>query len=68
KAMGQNKIEIKLIAKLARRAQTFKKRIKGLFNKAYELSVLTKSKVAVVIVKEDGKLETYPSSNLTPIL
>lgn len=65
--MGRKKIRIEPLEDKRNRQITFLKRKFGLMKKAYELSVLCKSEVALIIFK-DGKLVQYASSDMDKIL
>jgi MADS-box transcription factor len=59
--MGRRKIQIVPINDDRNRTVTFQKRKNGLFKKAYELGVLCKSDVAVIIFGHNQKLYEYVS-------
>ncbi|KAJ1756161.1 Myocyte-specific enhancer factor 2D, partial [Coemansia sp. RSA 1591] len=54
--MGRKKIKIQTIKDERNRQVTFLKRKAGLLKKAYELSVLCDSEIAVVIFSSQNKL------------
>ncbi|GKT24528.1 hypothetical protein ADUPG1_012764 [Aduncisulcus paluster] len=66
--MGRNKIDIEYIQDPRKRQVTFGKRHKGLMKKAYELGVLTKADVAVIIINSKGEVFQYSSSDIPAIL
>nr|UBT84085.1 MADS-affecting flowering-related transcription factor 8.5 [Arabis alpina]UBT84090.1 MADS-affecting flowering-related transcription factor 8.5 [Arabis alpina]UBT84108.1 MADS-affecting flowering-related transcription factor 8.5 [Arabis alpina] len=61
--MGRRKVEIKRIENKSSRQVTFCKRRNGLIEKARQLSVLSGSSVALVIVSATGKLYTSSSGD-----
>lgn len=65
--MGRKRIRIELLKDDRNRQVTFLKRKFGLMKKAYELSVLCRADVALIIFK-DGKLVQYASSDMDKIL
>uniref|UniRef100_A0A0X3PEZ6 MADS-box domain-containing protein n=1 Tax=Schistocephalus solidus TaxID=70667 RepID=A0A0X3PEZ6_SCHSO len=66
--MGRRKIEIKPILDPKTLLVTFAKRKVGLFNKAYELSVLCKCKVAVLVVTSRDRVHKFASTKFDEIL
>eukprot|EP00764_Aduncisulcus_paluster_P007595 gnl/Carplike_NY0171/2484_a3338_527.p1 GENE.gnl/Carplike_NY0171/2484_a3338_527~~gnl/Carplike_NY0171/2484_a3338_527.p1 ORF type:complete len:254 (-),score=42.72 gnl/Carplike_NY0171/2484_a3338_527:97-858(-) len=66
--MGRNRIDIEYIEDDRKRAVTFGKRHKGLMKKAYELGVLTKADVAVIIINLKGEVFQYSSTDIPTIL
>ncbi|TXG64648.1 hypothetical protein EZV62_011642 [Acer yangbiense] len=52
---GRRKIEMKKVEEGSKRSVTFTKRRKGLFNKAFELSELSGTKIAVFVISEQAK-------------
>ncbi|BHF64054.1 Transcription factor rlm1 [Sparganum proliferum] len=66
--MGRRKIEIKPILDPKTLLVTFAKRKVGLFNKAYELSVLCKCKVAVLVVTNRDRVHKFASTKFDEIL
>ncbi|XP_043690644.1 MADS-box transcription factor 23-like [Telopea speciosissima] len=62
--MGRGKIEIKRIENATSRQVTFSKRRAGLLKKAYELSVLCDSEVALIIFSSTGKLFEFSSAGM----
>ncbi|KAF3431617.1 hypothetical protein FNV43_RR26348 [Rhamnella rubrinervis] len=59
--MGRGKVELKRIENKINRQVTFAKRRNGLLKKAYELSVLCDSEVALIIFSNRGKLYEFCS-------
>ncbi|KAJ1728745.1 hypothetical protein LPJ61_003872 [Coemansia biformis] len=66
--MGRKKIKIKTIKDERNRQVTFLKRKAGLLKKAYELSVLCDSEIAVIIFSSQNKLVQYASTNMDKVL
>ncbi|KAJ2140986.1 Myocyte-specific enhancer factor 2D [Coemansia sp. RSA 518] len=66
--MGRKKIKIQTIKDERNRQVTFLKRKAGLLKKAYELSVLCDSEIAVVIFSSQNKLVQYASTNMDKVL
>ncbi|KAL1935831.1 hypothetical protein VTP01DRAFT_4971 [Rhizomucor pusillus] len=66
--MGRRKIKIAPIESERGRQVTFVKRKQGLMKKAYELSVLCKCDVALIIFNANGKLVQYSSTDMDKIL
>ncbi|KAL2542009.1 MADS-box protein SOC1 [Abeliophyllum distichum] len=62
--MVRGKVEMKLIENTTSRHLTFSKRRNGLMKKAYELSVLCDSEVALIIFSQKGSLYEFSSSNM----
>ncbi|KAJ0252881.1 Agamous-like MADS-box protein AGL3 [Hirschfeldia incana] len=60
--MGRGKVELKRIDNKINRQVTFAKRRNGLLKKAYELSVLCDSEIALLIFSNRGKLYEFCSS------
>ncbi|XP_015895218.1 MADS-box protein CMB1 isoform X2 [Ziziphus jujuba] len=61
--MGRGKVELKRIENKINRQVTFAKRRNGLLKKAYELSVLCESEVALIIFSNRGKLYEFCSGH-----
>ncbi|KAL3624089.1 Alpha-glucosidase 2 [Castilleja foliolosa] len=61
--MGRGRVELKRIENKINRQVTFAKRRNGLLKKAYELSVLCDSEVALIIFSNRGKLYEFCSSS-----
>ncbi|KAK6792407.1 hypothetical protein RDI58_011488 [Solanum bulbocastanum] len=57
--MGRAKIEIKRIENKTNRGVTYSKRRKGLIKKAYELSVLCDTDVALLMFSPTGRLTSF---------
>lgn len=57
--MGRAKIEIKRIENKTNRGVTYSKRRKGLLKKAYELSVLCDTDVALLMFSLTGRLTSF---------
>eukprot|EP00048_Salpingoeca_helianthica_P008719 m.125519 g.125519 ORF g.125519 m.125519 type:complete len:327 (-) comp14673_c4_seq6:45-1025(-) len=66
--MGRKKIEIKPITEDRNRQVTLTKRKFGVFKKAHELAVLTKSDVALIIFDSQNRLYQYSSKPMKDIL
>ncbi|KAJ2830427.1 Myocyte-specific enhancer factor 2C [Coemansia erecta] len=66
--MGRKKIKIQTIKDERNRQVTFLKRKAGLLKKAYELSVLCDSEIAVIIFSSQNKLVQYASTNMDKVL
>lgn len=64
----RRKIEIKFIQDKSRRHITFSKRKAGIMKKAYELSVLTGTKVLLLVVSETGLVYTFTTPKLQPLV
>lgn len=62
--MGRKKIDIKYIEDHKTRRTTFKTRLGGIIKKLYDLTVLCKVNVSIVLTDLDGNLVTYSNSNL----
>lgn len=62
--MGRRKIEIQPLADERNRTVTFVKRKAGLFKKAYELSVLCKVDLAVIIIGNNNKVYEFSSVDM----
>ena len=60
--MTRKKIQIKKIDNTAARQVTFSKRRRGLFKKAYELSILCDAEIALMVFSATGKLYEFSSS------
>ncbi|KAL3653706.1 Alpha-glucosidase 2 [Castilleja foliolosa] len=60
---GRGRVELKRIENKINRQVTFAKRRNGLLKKAYELSVLCDSEVALIIFSNRGKLYEFCSSS-----
>ncbi|XP_042006749.1 agamous-like MADS-box protein MADS2 isoform X2 [Salvia splendens] len=61
--MGRGRVELKRIENKINRQVTFAKRRNGLLKKAYELSVLCDSEVALIIFSNRGKLYEFCSTS-----
>lgn len=61
--MGRGRVELKRIENKINRQVTFAKRRNGLLKKAYELSVLCDSEVALIIFSSRGKLYEFCSGS-----
>uniref|UniRef100_A0AAU7LL13 MADS44 n=1 Tax=Hippophae rhamnoides TaxID=193516 RepID=A0AAU7LL13_9ROSA len=59
--MGRGKVELKRIENKINRQVTFSKRRNGLLKKAYELSILCDTEVALIIFSNRGKLYEFCS-------
>ncbi|KAJ2393590.1 Myocyte-specific enhancer factor 2D, partial [Coemansia sp. RSA 2603] len=66
--MGRKKIKIQTIKDERNRQVTFLKRKAGLLKKAYELSVLCDSEIAVIIFSSQNKMVQYASTNMDKVL
>ncbi|KAI3629040.1 hypothetical protein CBS9595_000112 [Malassezia furfur] len=66
--MGRKKIKIEPIEGDRNRSATYLKRKYGLFKKAYELSVLTDSDIAVIVFGRNGKLAEFCSGDMDDFL
>ncbi|KAL5562662.1 hypothetical protein UlMin_032409 [Ulmus minor] len=66
--MTRQKIEIKKIDNITARQVTFSKRRRGLFKKAYELSILCDAQVALIVFSATGKLLDYCSSSMQEVI
>lgn len=66
--MGRKKIKIEPIEGDRNRSATYLKRKYGLFKKAYELSVLTDSDIAVIVFGRNGKLAEFCSGDMNDFL
>ncbi|GAA5843052.1 hypothetical protein JCM11251_002717 [Rhodosporidiobolus azoricus] len=64
---GRKRISISYIEDKTKRSVTFTKRKSGLMKKAYELSTLTNTNVAVVIVSESGNIFTFCTPSLSGV-
>ncbi|GAA5899627.1 hypothetical protein JCM6882_001167 [Rhodosporidiobolus microsporus] len=64
---GRKRITISYIEDKVKRSVTFTKRKSGLMKKAYELSTLTGTNVAVVIVSESGNIFTFCTPSLSGV-
>ncbi|XP_044505532.1 MADS-box protein SOC1-like isoform X5 [Mangifera indica] len=64
KAMVRGKIQMKRIENATNRQVTFSKRRNGLLKKAFELSVLCESEVAVIIFSQKGRVYEFSSSGM----
>ncbi|XP_044505549.1 MADS-box protein SOC1-like isoform X2 [Mangifera indica] len=62
--MVRGKIQMKRIEKATSRQVTFSKRRNGLLKKAYELSILCESEVAVIIFSQKGRIYDFSSSGM----
>ncbi|KAI8872335.1 SRF-like protein, partial [Ramicandelaber brevisporus] len=66
--MGRRKIQISEIPNERNRVVTFNKRKQGLMKKAFELSVLCRADVALIIFNSQNKLYQYCSSDMDEML
>lgn len=66
--MGRKKIQIRPINDDRNRQVTFLKRKNGLMKKAFELSVLCHSEVALIIFNGNNKLVQYSSADMDKLL
>jgi hypothetical protein len=66
--MGRKKIKIRPIKDDRNRAVTFLKRKNGLFKKAFELAVLCRAEVAVIVFAGNKKLYEFASSDMKEVL
>ncbi|XP_044505541.1 MADS-box protein SOC1-like [Mangifera indica] len=62
--MVRGKFQMKRIENATSRQVTFSKRRNGLLKKAYELSVLCESEVAVIIFSQKGRVYEFSSSGM----
>ena len=60
--MVRGKIQMRRIENATSRQVTFSKRRNGLLKKAFELSVLCDSEVAVIVFSQKGRLYEFASS------
>lgn len=65
---GRKKIKMEFIKDKGRRGVTFSKRKKGIMKKAYELNVLTKCEILLVVASETGHVYTFATPKLQPII
>ncbi|KAI5190117.1 hypothetical protein NECID01_0810 [Nematocida sp. AWRm77] len=65
---GRKKIKMEFIKDKSRRGVTFSKRKKGIMKKAYELNVLTKCEILLVVASETGHVYTFATPKLQPII
>lgn len=65
---GRKKIKMEFIKDKGRRGVTFSKRKKGIMKKAYELNVLTKCEILLVVASETGHVYTFATPRLQPII
>ncbi|KAI5186911.1 hypothetical protein NEHOM01_1795 [Nematocida homosporus] len=65
---GRKKIKMEFIKDKGRRGVTFSKRKKGIMKKAYELNVLTKCEILLVVSSETGHVYTFATPKLQPII
>ncbi|KAG5242006.1 MADS-box transcription factor family protein [Salix suchowensis] len=66
--MTRRKIQIKKIDNTAARQVTFSKRRRGLFKKAYELSILCDAEIALMVFSATGKLFEFSSSSMGQVI
>lgn len=66
--MVRTKLEMKKIENLDRRHVCFSKRRSGIMKKAFELSVLCKAEIGVIIFSEAGKFKTFGSPNIDYVI
>lgn len=65
---GRKKISMEFIKDKSRRGVTFSKRKKGIMKKAFELNVLTKCEVLLIVASETGHVYTFATPKLQPII
>ncbi|KII73242.1 Serum response factor [Thelohanellus kitauei] len=65
---GRVKLDLGFIDDKTKRASCFCKRKNGLMKKAHELSVLTGTEVMLLIASETGRVYTFATDKLKPIL
>ncbi|KAI5173092.1 hypothetical protein NEFER03_2070 [Nematocida sp. LUAm3] len=65
---GRKKIKMEFIKDKGRRGVTFSKRKKGIMKKAYELNVLTKCEILLIVSSETGHVYTFATPKLQPII
>ncbi|KAE9587232.1 hypothetical protein Lal_00004616 [Lupinus albus] len=65
--MGRKKIEIKMLEDSNTRQVTFSKRKTGLFKKAYELSILCGSEVAIVVFSPGKKPYSFGHPDINTV-
>lgn len=65
---GRRRIDIELIEDSSRRRTTFSKRKRGLLKKSRELSALTGAQLLCVVVSESGRMHTFATPQLAPIV
>lgn len=68
RSKGRKKIKMEFIKDKGRRGVTFSKRKKGIMKKAYELNVLTKCEILLVVASETGHVYTFATPKLQPII
>ncbi|KAJ6908406.1 hypothetical protein NC651_018740 [Populus alba x Populus x berolinensis] len=66
--MTRKKIQIKKIDNIAARQVTFSKRRRGLFKKAYELSILCDAEIALIVFSATGKLFEYSNTSMGQVI
>ncbi|WVZ72232.1 hypothetical protein U9M48_020726 [Paspalum notatum var. saurae] len=64
----RGRVELRRIEDRMSRQVRFSKRRSGLFQKAFELSLLCDAEIALLVFSPAGKLYEYASSNRLPIL
>ena len=57
--MGKKRVELKRIQNSGSRRATFSMRKNGLLKKAFELSILCDTEVALIIFSESGKINEF---------
>lgn len=65
---GRKKIRMAYIEGKNKRSVTFSKRKKGIMKKAYELNMLTKSQILLLVASESGHVYTFATPKLKPII
>lgn len=65
---GRKKIKMAYIEGKNKRSVTFSKRKKGIMKKAYELNMLTKSQILLLVASESGHVYTFATPKLKPII
>lgn len=65
---GKKKIKLEYIHGRNKRSVTFSKRKKGIMKKAYELSVLTGTEILLLIAGDSGRVYTFATDKLKPII
>lgn len=65
---GRKKIKMEFIRDKGRRGVTFSKRKKGIMKKAYELNMLTKCELLLVVASETGHVYTFATPKLQPMV
>lgn len=65
---GRKKIKMAYIEGKNKRSVTFSKRKKGIMKKAYELNMLTRSQILLLVASESGHVYTFATPKLKPII